>query len=108
MEEVTNADWKEQPISGGAIRTIKNLTNKLKIDTYKLLNSCGYDKNGNMPKASQADTIVKLIYDGSKVRYTGLEDETLMNSSGAVIIMLLNKMQQGTLPVDETLKRVDE
>lgn len=92
VEEVTSADWQEQPISGGQIRTIKNLTSKLKIDTYKLLNSHGKE----------------LLYDGEKIRYTGLDDEALTNKSAATIIGFLNKMQQGTLPVHETLKRVEE
>lgn len=87
VEEISSADWKEQPITTSQIRTIRNLCGKLKIDPYKLINVNAQWK-----------------YVEGKERYESLEDEALTNKQAATLIGKLNEMQQGSRPVDESVK----
>ncbi len=86
VSEISSADWQPAPISPAVKKTVKNLASKLKIDVYKLLN---IDKT--------------LKYDGSNIRFENLDDETLTSENGAKLVKLLNEMQQGIRPIDESI-----
>lgn len=87
VEEITTADWKEESVTTAQIRSIKNMCSKLKIDVHKVLNMNS-----------------SLKFDGKKIRYDSLEDEDFTNKSAAILLSILNEMQQGTKPVDESIK----
>ncbi len=88
VEEITSADWEDGPTTGAQMRQIKNMCNKLGINTYKFINSQGKD----------------LSFSDSKVRFTGLDDELFMKKNASGAIAILNKMQQALIPVHPTLK----
>ncbi len=88
--EETSADWSgDEEITGPQKKTIINMCSKLRIVVNNLLNMNS-----------------KYEYDGKIERYDGLDDPRLTKKKGVGLIEVLNKMQQNSIPVHESLKTV--
>lgn len=86
VENITNADWAKGPITDQQISVINNLSRKMKISVYKLINCRKHED--------------RVVYEGDK-RNPSLE--SLTNEAGIKIIRMLNELQQNKLVKDDTL-----